>query len=66
MLIFYCAGGKFGEVTGVFLTEKHSPDASLRGTGRCSCVSGALSFLVEVKGAPDAQHRTVARQCWRV
>ena len=26
MHIFYCAGGKFGEVAGVFLTEEHSPD----------------------------------------
>jgi len=25
--IFYCAGGKFGEVTGVFLAERHLPDA---------------------------------------
>jgi len=25
---FYCTGGKFGEVVGVFLAEKHSPDAS--------------------------------------
>ena len=24
---FYCAGGKIGEVAGVFLAEKHSPDA---------------------------------------
>ena len=27
MHIFYCAGGKFREVTGVFLVEEHSPDA---------------------------------------
>ena len=27
MLIFYCAGGKIGEVAGVFLAEEHSPDA---------------------------------------
>ena len=27
MHIFYCAGGKIGEVAGVFLAEKHSPDA---------------------------------------
>ena len=25
--IFYCAGGKFGEVAGVFLAEEYSPDA---------------------------------------
>jgi hypothetical protein len=24
---FYCAGGKIGEVAGVFLAEEHSPDA---------------------------------------
>jgi len=60
MHIFYCVGGKFGEVAG------HSPDVGLGGTGRCSYVSGALSFLAEVKEAPGAQHRTVARHCWRV
>ena len=27
MLSFYCTDGKFGEVTGVFLAERHSPDA---------------------------------------
>ena len=27
MHIFYCAGGKIGEVVGVFLAEEHSPDA---------------------------------------
>jgi len=25
--IFYCAGGKVGQVAGVFLAEEHSPDA---------------------------------------
>jgi len=25
--IFYCIGGKIGEVVGVFLAEEHSPDA---------------------------------------
>jgi len=34
MHIFYCAGGTFGEVMGVFLGEKHSPDAGPGGTGR--------------------------------
>jgi len=34
MHIFYCADGKFGEVAGVFLIEKHSPDALTAGTGR--------------------------------
>ena len=27
MNIFYSAGGKFGEVVGVFFAKKHSPDA---------------------------------------
>ena len=27
MHIFYCAGGKIGEVAGVFLAEEYSPDA---------------------------------------
>jgi len=40
MHIFYCANGKFGEVAGVFFT----PDAGLGGTGRCTCVFGALSI----------------------
>jgi len=47
-----------------FSLEKYSLDAGLGGTGRCSWVSGALSFLAEVKGAPDAQHWTVVRHCW--
>ena len=29
MHIFYCVGGKIGEVVGVFLAEEHSPDAGL-------------------------------------
>jgi len=29
MHIFYCAGGKFGEIAGVFLAEQHPPDAGL-------------------------------------
>ena len=33
--IFYCAGGKFGEVAGVFLAEKTLTGRWLRGTGRC-------------------------------
>jgi len=36
--IFYCIGGKFGEVA-----EKHKPDTSHGGTGRCVCASGVLS-----------------------
>ena len=45
MHIFYCAGGKFGEVAGVFLAEKHSPDAECRGTGRWSRASGVVSVV---------------------
>ena len=45
MYIFYCAGGKFGEVAGVFLAEKHSPDAECRGTGRWSRASGVVSVV---------------------
>ena len=43
MYIFYCAGGKFGEVAGVFLAEKHSPDAGAGSTGRWSRASGVVS-----------------------
>ena len=43
MHIFYCAGGKFGEVAGVFLAEKHSPDAGADSTGRWSRASGVVS-----------------------
>ena len=50
MHIFYCAGGKFGEVTGVFLTEKHSPDALRGGTGRWPLASGVLSGIAECTG----------------
>ena len=45
MYIFYCAGGKFGEVAGVFLTEKHSPDALRGGTGHWPLASSVLSGL---------------------
>jgi len=41
--IFYCAGGKIGEVAGVFLAEKHSPDAGAGSTGRWSRASGVVS-----------------------
>ena len=43
MYIFYCAGGKFGEVAKVFLAEKHSPNAGVGCTGRWSRVSGVVS-----------------------
>ena len=56
MHTFYCTNGNFGEVAG----EKHSPDVGLGGTGHCSCMCGALSFLARGKGARDAQHRMIA------
>jgi len=43
--IFYCAGGNFGEVAGVFLAEKHSPDAGVGSTGRGSRASGVVSVV---------------------
>ena len=43
MYIFYCAGRKFGEVAGVFLAKKHSPDAGVGSTGRWSRASGVVS-----------------------
>jgi len=48
--IFYCTDGKFGEVTGVFLTEKHSPDALRGGTGRWPLASSVLSGVAECTG----------------
>ena len=47
---FYCAGGNFGEVAGVFLTEKHSPDALRGGTGRWPLAFGVLSGATECTG----------------
>ena len=43
MHIFYCAGGKFEEVAGVFLAEKHSPDAGAGSTERWSRASGVVT-----------------------
>jgi len=48
--IFYCAGGKFGEVAGVFLSRKHSPDALCGGIGRWPLASGVLSGATEGTG----------------
>jgi len=48
--IFYCAGGNFGEVAGVFLSRKHSPDALRGGTRRCPLASGVLSGAAECTG----------------
>ena len=53
MHIFYCTGRKFGEVTEVFLTEKHSPDALRGGTGRWPLASGVLSGAAECTGRTE-------------
>jgi len=42
--------GKFGEVAGVFLSRKHSPDALRGGTGRWPLASGVLSGAAECAG----------------
>ena len=59
MYIFYCAGGKFGEVAEVFLAEKHSPDAGVGSTGRWSRASGVVSVAQVCRAhwtlAPDAE-----------
>jgi len=46
--------GNFREDAGVFLTEKHSPDAVCRGTGRWPLESGVLLSLIRGSRA----HRT--------
>ena len=46
MHIFYCAGGKFGEVAGL-KTLTGQPQS----TKGCSCVSGALLFLGRGEGS---------------
>ena len=42
--------GFFGEVVGVYLSRKHSPDALRGGTGRWSLASGVLSCAAECTG----------------
>ena len=42
--------GNFGEVTGVFFTEKHSPDALRGGTGRWPLASDVLSGVAKCTG----------------
>ena len=55
MYIFYCASVEiFGEVMGVFLTEKHSPDAS---TGRYVSASGEV-YCGQSDWVPRVRHRT--------
>jgi len=59
VLSFYCAGGKFGEVVGVFLAENHSPELALVASDAepmrlvyCQCL--ALLGLGIGCHAPDA------------
>ena len=54
MHIFYCVDGKYGEVTRVSLTKKHSLDALTVGIRRCACASGVLS----VSGEVNSEHWT--------
>ena len=59
MHIFYCVGGKLGEVTGVFLAEEHSPDAG----------SEAPDAVPErpvqtVPGPARVRHRTIGTGRW--
>ena len=42
--------GSFGEVAGVFLSRKHSPDTLREGTGRWPLASGVLSGAAECTG----------------
>jgi len=66
-MLFYCTGGKFEEVVGEFLTEKHSPNADVDSTRRCTCASGeeTVSSACELSTS-DAHHRTQANYCSRV
>ena len=48
--IFYYAGGSFGEIAGVFLSRKHSPNALCGGTGRWLLASGVVSGAAECTG----------------
>jgi len=59
--VLYCAGGKFGEVVGVFLAEKHSPDADGGSTGRWSRASGVVSVAQVCRA-----HRTLAPDAGRL
>ena len=61
MYIFYCAGGNFGEVAGVFFAEKHSPDAGVGSTGRWSRASGVVSVTQVCRA-----HRTLAPDVGRL
>jgi len=54
--IFYCVSGMFGQVTGVFLTGKHSSDALTTGIGCWAYASGVLS----VSGKVNSEHQTLS------
>ena len=61
MHFFYCAGGKFREVAGVFLTEKHSPDA---GSEAPDAVSERP--VCRLPGPARVRHRTIGTGRWSV
>ena len=52
-IFFYCAGGKIGEVAGVFLVEEHSPDA---GSEAPDAVSECP--VCRLPGSARVRHRT--------
>ena len=59
MHIFYCAVGKIGEVAGVFLAEKYSPDAGLEAPDTVSMRPVCRQCLAQLglgteRQAPDA------------
>ena len=59
MHIFYCAGGKFGEVAGVFLAEEHSPDA---GSEAPDAVSERP--VCRLPDSVRVRHRTIGTGRW--
>ena len=59
VLIFYCAGGKIGEVAGEFLAEEHSPDA---GSEAPDAVSERP--VCRLPGPARVRHRTIGTRRW--
>ena len=57
--IFYCTGGKYGEVAGVFLAEEHSPDA---GSEAPDAVSERP--VCRLPGPARVRHRTLGTGRW--
>ena len=59
MHTFYCAGGKIGEVAGVFLAEEHSPDA---GSEAPDAVSERP--VCRLPDSVRVRHRTIGTGRW--